>query len=254
MKPQPKERKQRVMLFQTLYLQLPFQNMSELEMVTVPFWRLLADNAIVIIQTEYTYTKTAFDIIRHYGLRYYGTFRTHPKHKASPVIIGLKGSPEVLHDLSLIDSDSRGILDHANTWGSPKLAVNVIHKNHRSTFNGWLITSPTGSKKIDPFYFPLRRNNIDINESLYDLVVSIKSDYQNQILDEWKIIERLAIIIMNLKISQSEVVQLLRSTTSVSHSVIRQWIVLIHAIHDGRIKPDFSKPVSHTLRVLKHLE
>lgn len=175
-----------------------------IETLSVPFWRLLADDCLVIFNTDYKHIDTAMNLIRVWGLRYVTTVPYHSKWSKVPCIIASKGQAELLWDVS---SDTElppqgGVFDLTLTWGNPRLAINVKQLNHLSALAGWSLCAPTGSKGIDPYYYPLRKNGYNVDQSLNDVFHAIRHERQNVRSSEWKILEKFAIMLVNSRLSK----------------------------------------------------
>lgn len=238
---------QQLVLYQTIFVHLPFPDHSQIETISAPFWRLMAEDCVVIFDTQYTHMDTAFSLMKAWNLRYVTVMKLHPAYAYTPVLIACRGAAEMIWDLSPDNlSDPKGLISIANRcFGSPKLAINLTLPDFnpiQALFKDWSFVPATGNKKIDPYYYPLRKNGLEIDESLTDVVVSLRHEWTNVKSSKWKMLERFAILLVNSRTNKEACVNLLHQLTDgeLSVHIIRFWVHLVNDIHRGKIVVDYN--------------
>lgn len=243
---------QQLVLYKTLFVHLPFPGHSQIETVSAPFWRLMAEDCIVLFDTQYTHMDTAFALMKAWNLRYVNVVKLHPRLSHTPVLVACRGAAEMIWDLSpTVFQNTKSVISVANhLWGTPKLAINVTEKTHHSSaFADWSFVPATGNKKIDPYYYPLRKNGLEIDESMTDVVASLRHEWTNVRLSKWKMVERFAILLVNSRGNKEECVNLLHQVTDgkLTILVIRRYVQLVADIHRGKVTVDYTKNVEDYL-------
>lgn len=231
--------------YDTVFVDFPFENLSTVEIVALPYWRLLSDDCIVAFNPRYIYMDVVFQMITAWDLRYVYTTPMH-KDNTNPIVLAVRGHPDKWFPITTTNYvKGGGVHKVLGEWGRNKLAINVKPGHNRRALYGWDRASATGSATIDPYRYPLRKNGIDIDESLVDYIDSIRQEWRNSKLAKWKCLEKLAIILVQSKLPKSKVYELVREATDyeLKRTSLIHWGKLIEKIHADEIKIDMRRPI-----------
>lgn len=242
----------RIQLFEVVYVNLPFPDHTTIETLSSPFWRLLADDCVLLFQTEYVHIDLAMKLLPKWGGEYVTAVPTHPTQRRDPVIVGSRGKARYIWDLSY-DNMVKGVFKATEAFGTNRLAINVVKTGALSPFADWQTVPATGNKMIDPYRYPLRKNGLEWNETVLDLIAAINHEHSMKLLAEWKMLEKMSILLVNSEYSPDILAELVSEATNGywSKSKVARMFNLILRFHNQELEPNYSKPLDVYVRELK---